>query len=109
MQRYNEMSLIELKQAAKGKGIKMYYVMKRAELARLLSLPELPAEVLLQKKTIRELRQEAKEKNIQGIWKYSRKELMDLLYPNKKAATDEDEKDHRHADEHYDPENHDTQ
>lgn len=109
MQRYNEMSLIELKQAAKGRGIKMYYVMKRAELAHLLSLPELPNEVRLQKKTIRELREEAKERKIQGIWKHTRQELMDLLYPSKKAAADEDEKNHRHADEHYDPENHDTQ
>lgn len=106
MQNYNEMSLIELKQMAKGRGIKMYYVMKRAELARILSLPELPTELRLQKKTIRQLREEAKEKGIQGIWKYSRKELMDLLYPSKKSASDEDEKNHRDADEHNDPEDH---
>lgn len=106
MQHYNEMSLIELKQAAKGRGIKMYYVMKRDELARLLSLPELPTELRLQKKTIRQLREEAKEKQIPGVWKYSRKQLMDLLYPSKKSSADEDEKDHRQADEHNDPEDH---
>jgi len=109
MSDYNAMSLIELKQAAKGKGIKMYYVMKRNELARLLSMNELPEEVRLQKKTIRQLREEAKSRNIQGVWKYTRAELMELLYPSKKTSADEDQKDHSNTYEHDDPEDHNTQ
>jgi len=109
MSDYNTMSLIELKQAAKGRGIKMYYVMKRNELARLLSMNELPEEVRLQKKTIRQLREEAKARNIQGVWKYTRAELMELLYPSKKTSADEDEKDHGNTYEHDDPEDHNTQ
>ena len=100
------MTLIELKQAAKGRGIKMYYVMKRNELAKLLSMNELPEQIRLQKKTIRQLREEAKAKNMQGVWKYTRGELMELLYPSKKASSDEDEKDHGNTHEHDDPEDH---
>jgi hypothetical protein len=106
---YTEMTLIELKQAAKGRGIKMYYVKKHAELAYLLSLPELPMEMKIQKKTIRQLREEAKEKNLQGIWKYTRAELVELLYPSKKSSADEDKQDHGDAKEHDDPEEHNTQ
>ncbi len=109
MPNYNEMTLIELKQAAKGRGIKMYYIKKHAELVHLLSLPELPLELRLQKRTIRELREEAKERGIPGVWKYSRAQLMDLLYPSKKAASDQNQENHGDAKEHDDPEEHNTQ
>jgi hypothetical protein len=106
---YSELSLVELKQAAKGRGIKMYYVMKRDELARLLALPELPAELRLQKKTIRQLREEAKAQNMQGVWKYTRSELVELLYPSKKSASDKNEKNEGETYEHDDPEDHNAQ
>lgn len=109
MQNYNEMTLIELKQAAKGRGIKMYYVKKHAELVRLLSLPELPLEMKLQKKTIRQLREEAKARGEKGVWKYTRAELMELLYPSKQGPADEDQQNHSNTKEHDDPEEHDTQ
>jgi hypothetical protein len=109
MPNYTEMTLIELKQAAKGRGIKMYYVKKHAELAHLLALPELPAEMKIQKKTIRQLREEAKSRGEKGVWKYTRGELVELLYPSKKCPADEDQKNHGDAKEHDDPEEHNTQ
>ena len=83
---YNSMSLVELKQQAKGRRIKQYYIMKRHELIRLLSLPELPKELLLEKLTIVELREEAKSRGIRGFWGLSRGELLDMLYPRSTLA-----------------------
>ena len=79
------MSLAELKahcaKLPKGKRIKHYYIKSRAELCHLLSLPELPAEVRVEKLTIHDLRKMAKDKNIRGIWSLNKKELQDLLFP----------------------------
>jgi hypothetical protein len=103
---YSALSLVALKQVAKGRKIKLYYVMPKDELVRLLSLPEIPLEMRLQKKTIRQLRQEAKDRNLSGFWGLSRGELLDLLYPNQQGPTDKNEKDQGHADEHNSPEKH---
>ena len=103
---YSAMSLIDLKKAAKGRRIKLYDVLPKDELVRLLSLPELPLEMQLQKKTIRQLRQEAKEKNYTGFWSLSRGELLTLLYPDQQGSADKNEKNQRHADEHNSPEKH---
>ena len=82
---FHSMSLNELKsycaQLPKGKRIKHYYIKSRAELCHLLSLPELPIEMRVEKLTIHDLRKMAKEKNIGGIWSMSKKELQDLLFP----------------------------
>lgn len=102
------LSLIELKQAAKGRGIKLYYILPKDELVRLLSLPELPLEMRLQKKTIRQLRDEAKEKRLTGFWGLSRGELLALLYPDEEAAPNKNQKDEGDADKHDDPQEHDT-
>lgn len=75
------MSLAELKKMAKGRRIKHYYILPRAELLHLLTLPELPKELVVQKLTIVQLRAEAKEKGIRGFWNMSRGELVNLLYP----------------------------
>jgi hypothetical protein len=103
------LSLIELKQAAKGRGIKLYYILPKDELIRLLSLPELPLEMQLQKRTIRQLRQEAKAKHLTGFWGLSRGELLALLYPDEQAAPNKNEKNQGHADKHDDPQEHDAQ
>lgn len=100
------MSLVELKRAAKGRGIKLYYILPKEELARLLSLPELPLEMRLQKKTIRQLRQEAKERNLTGIWGLSRAELLDRLYPDQQGSSDKNEKNERNTHKHDDPQEH---
>ena len=103
---YAAMSLAELKQAAKGRRIKLYYIMPKDELVRLLSLPELPLELQLQKKTIRQLRQEAKARNLSGFWGLSRGELLTLLYPDQQGASNKNEKNQRNADEHDAPQKH---
>lgn len=100
---YSTLSLIELKRAAKGRGIKLYYVRPKEELIHLLSLPELPLELRLQKKTIRQLRQEAKERKLTGFWGLSRGELLELLY---ETPANKNEKNQGNANEHDDPQNH---
>ena len=110
------MSLAELKaycaKLPKGKRIKHYYIKSRAELCHLLSLPELPAEVRVEKLTIHDLRKMAKEKNIRGIWNLNKRELQDLLFPENQewdtatlSTLDQDEKDENDAQEKDRPEN----
>ncbi len=103
---YSALSLVDLKRIAKERRIKLYYVMPKDELVRLLSLPELPLELRLQKKTIRQLRQEAKSRNLSGFWGLSRNELLHRLYPDQEGAPDKNEKNQRNADEHDPPEKH---
>jgi hypothetical protein len=79
------LSLVELKQRAKGRRIKQYYIMKRLQLIQLLSLPELPKDLVLEKLTIVELREEAKKRGIRGFWGLSRGELLEMLYPSASA------------------------
>lgn len=105
------MSLIELKQAARGRGIKYYYYKPQAELIHLLSMPELPFEMKLEKMTIIELREEAKRRGIRGngIWKSSRRQLVDLLYPRNEAPANKDDENKSDTDEHNDPQQHDAE
>ena len=103
---YSAMSLVDLKKIAKERRIKLYYVKPKDELVQLLSLPELPLELRLQKKTIRQLRQEAKERNLSGFWGLSRGELLTLLYPDQQGAADKNEKNQRNANEPDAPEKH---
>lgn len=79
---YHTMSLVELKQVAKTRRIKMYYTKKRAELIHLLSMPDLPDSFKLEKLTIVQLREEAKTRGLRGFWTLSRDELLNLLYPD---------------------------
>lgn len=108
-QRYCDMQLSELKQAAKGRGIKHYYILPKSELLRLLQADEIPLSIRLQKKTIHELRKEAKEKGIRGFWPLSRAQLLELLYPNDckrnpyEGAADQYEKNQSYTNKHDDP------
>ncbi len=77
---YTQMSLVELRQCAKERKIKQYYIMKRLQLIQLLSMPELPMSFKIEKMTIHELRDEAKRKGIRGFWSLHRDELVELLY-----------------------------
>jgi hypothetical protein len=110
---YSVLSLIELKLDAKGRGIKMYYVMKRADLVRILSLPELPLDMRVEKMTIKQLREQAKQKEYTKFWDLPRSELVRLLYPELenggKTASDKDEKNQCNTDEHDDPKEHNAQ
>lgn len=75
------LSLVDLKQLAKGRRIKQYYIMKRHQLIQILSLPELPEQMRREKLTIQELREEAKRKGVRGFWSLHREDLLNLLYP----------------------------
>jgi|688.fasta_scaffold1510517_1 hypothetical protein len=117
----NTFSLIELKQMAKDKHIKYYYTKSKRELVELLSLPDIPTFVKLQKVTIRTLRQEAKEKSVERIWTKSRQQLVEELYPEYAAllypkldnwkdqyAPYKNKQDEGHADKHDHPQEHNS-
>jgi hypothetical protein len=111
----DRLSLPELKQVARSRNIKQYYILKRAELIRLLSLPELPKSYRIEKMTIHELREEAKTRNIRGFWSLRRDRLVSLLFPEHAEGTEgvhdttpkKHEEDERETQEHHDPEEHD--
>ena len=90
---YNSMSLVELKQQAKGRRIKQYYIMKRHQLIQLLSLPELPQSIVFEKLTILQLREEAKTRGIRGFWGLSRGDLLELLHPSSTPLSQQKEED----------------
>jgi hypothetical protein len=75
------LSLVELKQLAKQRRIKQYYILKRAQLIQLLSMSELPQSFIIEKMTINQLREEAKRKGIRGFWTLRREQLVQLLFP----------------------------
>jgi hypothetical protein len=110
---YESLSLLELKHLAKERGyIKMYYVLPKSELVRILSLPEPPMEMKLSKMTIKQLRAEAKGRGLRGFWDLPRGELLALLYPNARGnETSPNKKQQNQSDtnEHNDPEGHDSQ
>jgi hypothetical protein len=78
---YHSMDIVELKQLGRDRNIKQYYIKKKAELIHILSFKELPLKYIVEKKTIKELRIEAKEQGMTSILKLTRKELADILYP----------------------------
>ena len=83
---YSHMSLIELKQAAKGRRIKQYYIMKRIQLIEILSMSELPQSMKIEKYTIHELRDMAKKKGMRGFWNLHRDQLVETLFPENKSS-----------------------
>ena len=104
----DRLSLPELKQVARSRHIKQYYILKRAELIRLLTMPELPPSYRIEKMTIHDLRDEAKKRNIRGFWNLRRDRLVNLLFPEvQDTAPDKYEENERETQEHHDPEEHD--
>ena len=81
------MSILELKQLAKQRRIKQYYILKRAQLLQLLSMSELPKSFIVEKMTIGELREEAKRKGLRGFWTLRREQLVQLLFPTEICLT----------------------
>jgi hypothetical protein len=77
----DSLSLVELKQLAKQRRIKQYYILKRIQLIQLLSLDELPKSFIIEKMTLAQLREEAKRKGVRGFWTLRRDQLVDLLFP----------------------------
>ena len=77
----DSLSLPELKQLARQRRIKQYYILKRAQLIHLLSFETLPQSFVVEKMTIHELREEAKRKGFRGFWNLRRERLVELLFP----------------------------
>jgi hypothetical protein len=103
---YHSMSLVDLKQAAKSHTpkIKQYYIKSRAELIQILTMNEFTQDMVVAKKTIAELRKEAQEKKLPGIWKLRRAELVELLYPSSlDPSSKKDDKNDNNRKEHDDP------
>lgn len=98
---YHSMSLVELKQAAKNHQpkIKQYYILKRHELIKLLTMKDLPESYVLEKKKRSELIAEAKARGYTKFWNLKKAELLELLYPSFKK----DNEDNDHAKKHDDP------
>lgn len=104
----DRLSLPELKQIARARHIKQYYILKRADLIHLLTLAELPASYRIEKMTIHELRDEAKKRNLRGFWGLRRERLVGLLFPEVQDTTPkQNEEDERETQEHHYPEEHD--
>jgi hypothetical protein len=82
---YHTMQLPELKAHAKAHvpKIKHYYMKTRVQLISILIMDKFPAEMILEKKTLKELQAEAKAKGIPKVWSFRRHELLELLYPRK--------------------------
>jgi hypothetical protein len=95
------MSLADLKKAARDHvpKIKKYYIRPRRELIELLTMEQLPEKEIIEKKKIIELREEAKQRGFEGIWKFKKHELIDLLYP----GTEENNQNNNHAQKHDNP------
>jgi hypothetical protein len=101
---YHALEYSELKQEAKERRIKFYYVMKKAQLISLLSMDPLPIKYVIEKKRIGELRDEARARGFPSVYRLNRSALVDLLYPSPKY----DYKDQHDTDKHNPPKNHNT-
>lgn len=95
---YLNMSLVDLKKAAKGRRIKQYYIMKRHQLIHLLSMSELPETYKIEKYTIHELREQARIKGLRGFWTLHRDQLVELLYPVQSPNNEENANKHKRPD-----------
>jgi hypothetical protein len=109
---YSTLSLVDLKQVAKTRHIKQYYIMKRSQLIQLLSMNELPQTFKIEKMTIHQLREEARRKAIRGFWTLRREDLVTLLFPDendRKAPSYQNQQYQRNTNEHNHPQQHDAE
>jgi hypothetical protein len=102
----HSLEVSELKSLAKNRRIKHYYIKKKAELIQILSMAELPEKYIIEKKTIVELRVEAKTRGLSGYYSFNRQEIGELLYPQTRSK--QDNQDNDCAKKHDSPEKHNT-
>jgi len=102
------MEYCELKQEAKERRIKLYYVMRKAQLIEILSMNPLPEKYIVEKKRIQELRVEARARGFVSIYTLNRRSLVELLYPHLcgNPSTNYQNKDHNNTNKHNTPKNH---
>ena len=111
----NSLTRSALKKLVVERGIKLkhYYILPKAELVRLLGMPELPSRYKIEKMTINELRDLAKERELRGFWNLKKRQLTRMLFPEyddavENTASHKHEKNDGKAGKHEDPENQDT-
>ena len=109
----NSLPLSALKKLAKGRKIKKYYILPKAQLVELLGMPELPSRYKIEKMTIIELRELAKNRQLRGFWGLNKEHLTHMLFPEDNNAIEngpshQHEKDHCKTCKHENPENQDT-
>lgn len=109
----NALSLLQLKKMAKGRRIKKYYILPKAELVALLGMTELPKKYVIEKMTIMELREIAKERGLRGFWGLSKEDLTRALFPKdndaiENAPSHQKEKDDSKAGKHEEPQKKDA-
>ena len=92
------MHLSELKKVARDHvpKIKGYYTMSKKQLVSILSTNVFTEDMIVEKKTLAELRIEAQEKKIPRLWKLKRAELVALLYPSSKQNHQNDNQGEKH-------------
>jgi hypothetical protein len=107
---YHAMEYCELKQEAKERRIKLYYVMRKAQLIQILSMNPLPEKYIVEKKRIQELRDEARARGFLSVYRLNRSELVDLLYPylSRNTSAEYQDKDQYDTNKHNTPKNHNT-
>ena len=105
---YHILEYSELKQEAKERRIKMYYVMRKAKLIEILSMPVLPEKYIVEKKRIGELRAEARARGMLSIYRLNRQGLVDLLYPHLDGKAGPKYQNHHYddTDKHNTPKSH---
>ena len=109
----NALSLMSLKKIAKGRRIKQYYILPKTKLVELLSLPDLPQKYKIEKMTVVELRETAKERGLRGFWGLNKEDLTRALFPKdddtiENAATHQEKKNNGEASEHQQPKEENT-
>ena len=95
---YHAMPLAQLKTIARDHRprIKQYYIKSKCELIQLLTMPQLPEAIRVEKMKIGELREEAKRQKIPGAWKLRRGQLVELLYSGAHKDNENDDHTQKH-------------
>ena len=94
----NSLSLMALKKMAKGRRIKQYYILPKSKLVELLSLPAIPQTYVIEKMTIVELREIAKERGLRGFWGLNKEKLTRALFPKDNDAVENAPAHHKQQD-----------
>ena len=111
----NSLPLSALKKLVVERGLKLknYYILPKAKLLEFLSMPELPSRYKIEKMTIVELRDLAKQRKLRGFWGLNKQQLTNVLFPEddnaiENTSTHQHEKNDGKTSKHQDPENQDT-
>lgn len=109
----NSLPLSTLKKMAKGRKIKKYYILPKAQLVELLMMSELPSRYKIEKMTIIELRELAKQRQLRGFWGLNKEHLTHMLFPEdndtvENGSSHQHEKNNSKTGKHENPEDQDT-